>query len=144
WDHLGELGASSGLTTWWTTHLMDEAERADRLAVMSGGRVLATQTPDELRSTLGGHVVVVEPGEGLAVESVREAVTAELGPWDAGRGPVASDDGEVRFEHADGPAVVAKVAGMWPGRLRRVSVGRPTLEDAYLRLTAGATGAGDD
>ncbi|MEM7627551.1 MAG: ABC transporter ATP-binding protein [Planctomycetota bacterium] len=141
WQHLGELRQNGGITVAWTTHLMDEAEHADRLAVLRGGRLLTVQSPDELKATLGGHVVIVEPSDPADAGWMRERIVEALGPWEAGREPVISGDA-VRFEHADGPAVVAKIAGLFPDRLRRVSVGQPTLEDAYLRLTADAPPSG--
>ncbi|MEM8738306.1 MAG: ABC transporter ATP-binding protein [Planctomycetota bacterium] len=137
WDHLGALREQRDISIVWTTHLMDEAERADRLAVMADGRVVAVARPAELMAEQGGHVVTVVPGSALAPDTVRVRIERELGPWAAGRGPVVAEDG-VRFEHGDGPSVVARVAAWWPGDLERVSVGRPTLEDAYLRLTAAA------
>lgn len=139
WQHLGELRKQTELTVAWTTHLMDEAEHADRLAVLREGRLLTVQSPDELKAGLGGHVVIVEPNDPADAGWMCEQIGSALGPWEAGRGPVVADDA-VRFEHADGPAVVAQTAGLFPERLRRVSVGQPTLEDAYLRLTAENTG----
>lgn len=140
WEHLNELRKQHGITIAWTTHLMDEAEHADRLAVLAEGRVLAVQPPEALKASLGGHVVSVEPTDPGELEALRDRIAAELGPWDAGREPVQVD-GDIRFDHADGPAVVARVAGFLPGRLRRVSVGQPTLEDAYLRLIAPPSAA---
>ena len=129
WDHLRQLNRSSGVTVVWTTHLMDEAEGADQLAVMSRGRLLATSSPADLKASLAGHVVVIEPLDDRDLPTIAQEIRSQMG-----KTPAVSDSA-VRFEHNDGPAVVARVAEMFPQRLRRISVGQPTLEDAYLRLT---------
>ncbi|MEL7089298.1 MAG: ABC transporter ATP-binding protein [Planctomycetota bacterium] len=134
WEHLRSLREQSDLTVAWTTHLMDEAEHADRLAVLRRGNLLTVQTPAELKASLGGHTVIVEPGDTADADWMRDRVDAALGPLAPGREPVVAQNA-VRFEHPDGPAVVAQTAALFPDRLRRVSVGQPTLEDAYLRLT---------
>ncbi|MEM1109281.1 MAG: ABC transporter ATP-binding protein [Planctomycetota bacterium] len=133
WEHLGELRQQYGLTIAWTTHLLDEAEHADRLAIVSGGRLLTVSSPAELKASLGQHVVSVEPQNPGELEALRDQIETTLGPWAAGQAPVISVDA-VRFEHPDGPAVVARVAELLPQELKQISVGQPTLEDAYLRL----------
>lgn len=138
WDHLGDLRKRHDLTIAWTTHLMDEAERADRLAVLASGQILTIASPAELKASLGSHVVTVEPMHVEELGALRDRIDAELGPWPAGQDPVVIQDA-VRFEHGDGPAIVTRIAELLPGELRRISVGQPTLEDAYLRLTAGAS-----
>lgn len=137
WDLLSELRRQQDLTIVWTTHLMDEAEHADRLAILADGRVVTVQTPGQLTASIGGHVVTVEPSDPAELPTLRAAIAQALGPWGDGGEPIV-DDTAVRFEHADGPATIAQITTLWPGSLRRVSVGRPTLEDAYLRLTRGA------
>jgi ABC-2 type transport system ATP-binding protein len=135
WEHLEQLRRRDGLTVFWTTHQMDEAERADRIAVIAAGRVRAVTTPGELKARIGGHVVTAEPLNPEALEALRDRIEQTFGPWSAGPGPILAD-AAVRFEHPDGPAVVARVADLMPGGLRRLSVGTPTLEDAYLQLIA--------
>ena len=136
WDHLLELRRQRGLTIAWTTHLMDEAERADRVAVLVDGRVVGVDSPAQLKAGEGRSVVSVQPQDPADLAEVRATLERELGPWPDGSSPVVIDQ-EVRFDHAAGPAVVVRVAELLPGKLRRVAVGEPTLEDAYLRLTAG-------
>ncbi|MEM9915650.1 MAG: ABC transporter ATP-binding protein [Planctomycetota bacterium] len=137
WEHLGELRQRHDLTIAWTTHLMDEAEHADRLAVLASGKILTVSSPAELKASLGGHVVTAQPLHPEELDALRDRIDAELGPWPAGKAPAVIQDA-VRFEHPDGPAIVTRVSQLLPGELRRISVGQPTLEDAYLRLIAGA------
>ena len=135
WDHLEALRQRDGLTIVWTTHQMDEADRADRLAILAEGQLLTTTTPAELKASLGGHVVIAQTTDPADLPTLQQQITADLGPWEDGHAPAIVDEA-VRFSHADGPAVVARVAEMMPGRLQRLSVGQPTLEDAYLHWAA--------
>ncbi|MFP4144056.1 MAG: ABC transporter ATP-binding protein [Phycisphaeraceae bacterium] len=139
WHHLLVLREQQGVTVAVTTHLMDEAERCDRLAIMDRGRLVALDTPGTLKASIGGEVVRVEPDEtqpNNEPETLARLIEEQLGPWGEGARPRVVE-GEVRFEHPDGPAVVARVASTWPGRVQRISVGQPTLEDVFLDLTGG-------
>lgn len=55
WDMLGRL-RSSGITILVSTSYMDEAARCDRMAMINGGRILATGTPAQLASRLDGRL----------------------------------------------------------------------------------------
>ncbi|MEM9418907.1 MAG: ABC transporter ATP-binding protein [Planctomycetota bacterium] len=134
WEHLAELRERHDLTIAWTTHLMDEAEHADRLAVLASGQLVTVASPGELKASLGSHVITVEPTHPDQLGALRDQIDAAFGPWDPGKDPALIQE-TVRFEHEDGPAIVARIAEQLPGELRRISVGQPTLEDAYLRLT---------
>ena len=60
WSMLSQLREERGVTILVTTHLMDEAEQCDRLAILNQGQLIATGTPRELRETVGGDCVVLE------------------------------------------------------------------------------------
>ena len=57
WQIIRELSAD-GTTMIVTTHYMDEAERFDRLAMLSRGKLIALGTPDEVKQTFGGNVTL--------------------------------------------------------------------------------------
>jgi ABC-2 type transport system ATP-binding protein len=140
WDAVREL-VRTGTTVLLTTQYLEEADRlADRIAVVDAGRVIASGTPPELKSQVGGdrlEVVVTDPAALpaaaaalTAVTGVPAAVEPELrrvsGP--AGRGSAALTD-----------AVLALQAGGIG--TDDVTLRRPTLDDVFLRLTGTGTGA---
>lgn len=140
WEEVLSLRDQQGLTVPFTTHLMDEAERCDRLAIVSRGRLIALDRPDRLKARIGGQVVTLEPNpdaEDNSPQQLARHIEQHWGPWPEGASPRVVGQ-EVRFEHADGTAVVAAIANRWPGRVRRFSVGQPTLEDVFLHLTGSA------
>ncbi|MDH6448564.1 MULTISPECIES: ABC transporter ATP-binding protein [unclassified Streptomyces] len=108
WDLIRKLSVE-GTTILLTTHYLEEAEAlADRLAVICRGRVVAVDEPAALRERYG---------TGATVE------------W---TGP----DGAPRAEHSDTPTrTVAELMRRFDGEIPGLRVGRPTLEDVYLRLT---------
>jgi ABC-2 type transport system ATP-binding protein len=140
WLQLNNLRREFGISIALTTHLMEEADHCDQLAILSEGKLVATGTPGELKATVGGDMITVAPeleeGEDLsaAVESLRRSITDQWSPWPQGKQPQVIE-GAVRFEHADGPAFIAKLTEALPGRIRSVTVGRPTLEDVFMLRT---------
>lgn len=125
-DYLHELRQADGMTVLLTTHLLDEAERCDQLAILDDGKVVAVDTPGRLKSTVGGDVIRVHarrPTEFATKITDRFRCAAEI------------VDGVVQIECADGNGFVAKLAAAFPREFDSLSVGKPTLEDAFLRLT---------
>ncbi len=124
-DGLRELGK----TVFLTTHYMDEAENlADRIAIISGGTIVAEGTP----RTLGGR-------ERMAVRisfTLPEGIAAADLPL-----PISAVDGRVVVE-SKRPLVDVKTLADWAlGRgidLPDLDVRRPSLEDVYLQLTGAA------
>jgi len=130
WDELARLGTSEGLTVVLTTHRPDEAERCDRLAVLSHGRVVAEETPESLRSSIAGDVVYVEGDE---PEQLAAEIEARFGL------PARPSAGGVAVSRERGHELVPRLVEAFPpGRFRSVSVRRPTLADAFLKLTGEA------
>jgi len=134
WADLRRLVAETGLTVLLTTHLMHEAELADRVAVMSAGKVIAVDTPDALVAQVGGQVLEITPTNGTTDEALRDAVKAALSERLPDAEPT-THHGRVHLEHADAPAVVDVLSNELGGQAASFRLGRPTLADAYLKLT---------
>lgn len=135
WGSVEALRRDEGVTVIITTHQPEEAERCDRLAVLSGGVVVACDTPAALRARIPGDVVVIEADE---PDEVAAVITARLGL------PARVRDGAVHVEREHAHALVPRLVEAFPaGRLRAVSLRRPTLADAYLAVT-GASLEEDD
>jgi ABC-2 type transport system ATP-binding protein len=110
WDLITDL-AARGTTILLTTHYLDEAERlADRVGVISAGRLLDVGTP----ATLGGR-------------AHDETVVSWRDP-----------EGDRTVATAEPTRLVAELAARFGGEVPGLSVARPTLEDVYLRMIARA------
>ena len=126
WRDLFALRQDEGITVILTTHLMDEAERCDRLAIMNGGRVVAQGSGDELKAEIGGDVISVETAEPekLAADiASRFALTAQC------------VEGIVRIEMPEAHKFVSTLIEAFPGAVLSVRLGKPTLEDVFLHHT---------
>ena len=63
WQYLRILRDEEHVTVIVTTHLMEEAERCDRLAILNEGNLVAMGTPLELKSEIGGDVDLLDARE---------------------------------------------------------------------------------
>ena len=127
WERIEALRAQRGLTVLLTTHRSEEAERCDRVAIVDGGRVIAEDVPEALRRRVSGDVLTLEADapDALAAElSTRFAVDARV------------VDGKVVLERERGHELIPRLVESLPaGRLRSLSMHRPTLADVFVKLT---------
>jgi ABC-2 type transport system ATP-binding protein len=109
WSLIRDLKAG-GTTILLTTHYLDEAEElADRVAVITAGKIIEVSTP----ALLGGR-------------STAKATVTWMGPTG------------LQSEESDNPtAVVTKLASQFGGEIPELAITRPSLEDIYLRMISG-------
>lgn len=131
WSILEELRGRFGMTVVLTTHLMDEAERCDRVAILHRGQLLACDTPSALCATIGTDVLTLT---GREPDRMAEELQAKFG-WTA-----VVHDGALRVEIPRAHEQVARLVEALPGQVLSVTAGRPTLEDVFVRLTGERLG----
>lgn len=118
--------ADSGVAVVLTTHLLEEAEKSDRVVILANGRKIAEGPPAQLRRSLGGGFVTLT-GENPS-ELARE-LSEELGL------EAQSLRHQVRI-HSDAPAaLVPGLADRFGDRIETMTIGRPTLEDVFIAHT---------
>ena len=125
WDHLRQI-QREGVTILLTTHLMEEADLCTRLAIMDRGVMKALDTPDALKSQIGGDVVTLQTRD---PEAAARLITEKLGLTPA------RFESTLRLEHPDGPHLIPQLVAALPGLVDSVSVGKPTLQDVFIRVT---------
>jgi len=127
WDIVRALCKRRELTVLLTTHRPDEAEACDRLAILDRGRIVAIGSPEALRARVPGDVVALEADDAAALArdiSARFGIAARAGTHG------------VKVERERGHELVPRLVEAFPhGRLRSVSLRRPTLADAFLAIT---------
>jgi ABC-2 type transport system ATP-binding protein len=125
WEDVLRLRREEGVTIFLTTHYMDEAEYADRIAIIDYGSIVALDTPAELKRLVGADTVELTTADddravtrlsdaGFRVSRAEEAVV------------VFTDDGEAQV------ARLIEIAGV---PVSNVHVHRPTLDDVFLHFT---------
>lgn len=129
WLYLRMLRDQEGVSVLVTTHLMEEAEHCDRLAILSSGRLMALGTPMELKSEIGGDIVTFgtttpENAQELAAQ-MRSRFLVE---------PTVHDT-SVRLEREEGHRFVTQVVEAFPGLVESITVAKPSLEDVFIQRT---------
>jgi ABC-2 type transport system ATP-binding protein len=128
WSVLLDVQRAQGLALIVATHLMDEADRCQRVALLDQGKLVALDTPDALKARIGGPVLDVEAGDPDALVPRLQAM-----------GLSARRIGQrLRVEGVSGFDVAARIQTAFPREVLAVRVGQPSLEDVFLALTGRA------
>ena len=131
-DLIAELRTRRELTILVTTHYLDEAERlSDRVAIMHAGAIVALDTPERLRASLGRELVElrVDGDATAALAALRSRGIARDDAFTVGATVTVPLNGHSSHE------AIAAIHEL--GLADAVSARRPTLDDIYLRLTGG-------
>jgi ABC-2 type transport system ATP-binding protein len=126
WQYLQILRDQEQVSVIVTTHLMEEAERCDRLAILNEGNLVALGTPAELTREIGGDVILLEAGDPQKLaDRIRERFHVDATVM----------DNHVRLEIENGHRFVPDVVEAFPGEIQALSVSKPTLEDVFIHRT---------
>jgi ABC-2 type transport system ATP-binding protein len=126
WEYISELKGREDITIFLTTHYMDEAEHCDRIAIIDHGKIVAIDTPEALKASVGKDRVQIHTGDD-------EAAIAELGREFGIE--AAMHEGAVTFSVASGERFVPRLFGGLSTAIKSVSVSRPTLDDVFMSYT---------
>lgn len=132
WQYLHILRDEEHVTVIVTTHLMEEAERCDRLVILNQGEVMALGTPFGLKSEIGGDVIWIEPTHDANELAQRIAARFNV------RATVIGEEErsrKIRIEREQGHRFITELAESFPGEIQAISVSKPTLEDVFIRRT---------
>jgi len=125
WDDIHRLRREEGITIFLTTHYMDEAENAERIAIIDHGQIIALNTPDSLKASVGNDTVALETADDVAALAALRT---------AGYTVEATADGLTVYVEDEEAAVGTLVATVGVP-VRTVRVHRPTLDDVFLHYT---------
>ncbi len=132
WSEVARLNRELGMTIFLTTQYLDEADAlADRVGIISSGRLVAEGSPTDLKHSVGHDVIVAEVvGDGTgALEALRSIEGVE---------PAWNADGTMTVNTPDGAAALGPVA-MTLGRaglqLKGLTMRTPTLDDVFMAMT---------
>ena len=129
WQYLQTLRDEEGVSILVTTHLMEEAEHCDRLAILNQGKLVALGSPLALKSEIGGDVILFEAASAEAAQSLAGRIGARFGLAPSVMGNT------VRLERPEGHRLVTSVVEAFPGEIDGISVARPSLEDVFIQRT---------
>lgn len=125
WQYLQKL-RDEGVTIVLTTHLLEEAERADRIAIMYQGKLAALDSPTALQASVGGDSITIR------TESPDQLASGIRAQFDC---EVDVIDSTVRLEQPDGHQWISRLVEAFPEEIQAVTLGKPTLEDVFIDST---------
>ncbi len=140
WEYIRKLRDTEEITIFMTTHYMDEAEYCDRIAIMDSGNIVALDTPEALKASVGKDRVQIHTGDDeAAIAALKEHFGLDA----------AMHEGAVTFAVPSGEEFVPRLFSELGIPIKSVSVSRPSLDDVFMSYTgstirdAEGGGAGD-
>jgi ABC-2 type transport system ATP-binding protein len=125
WEFIVELPRKHNVTVFMTTHYMEEAEVCDRIAIIDNGSLIAVDTPDELKKTMGGDVIYIRTLDNKKAWSEIEKMFGL---------EVSEKDGELFMTCSMGDACIPEIIRSIDD-VQSVRLQRPTLNDVFLKMT---------
>lgn len=126
WEYILELRQREGTTIFLTTHYMDEAEKADRIAIMDYGKIVALDTPERLKHIVGKDIISVKTSDDdRAAKEIRLRYQIEA----------RRDSNGLTFEVASGEEFLPTFIKEFSTKILSVSLRHPSLDDVFLKLT---------
>jgi len=126
WEYILEMQRNEGTTIFLTTHYMDEAEKADRIAIMDYGKIVAMDSPEKLKHIVGKDIISVKTDDNArAAEEIRLRYQIEA----------RQDNNELIFEVAHGEEFLPSFIREFGTKIRSISLRHPSLDDVFIKLT---------
>jgi len=126
WEYILELRKREGTTIFLTTHYMDEADKADRIAIIDYGKLIAMDTPEKLKKMVGKDIITLKTSDNeKAAEEIKLRYQIE----------VRHDGDGLCFEVANGEEFLPIFIREFSTKILGVSLRHPSLDDVFLKLT---------
>ena len=126
WEYIIEMCRQEGTTIFLTTHYMDEAEKAGRIAIIDEGKIVALDTPKKLKKIVGQDIISVKTeDDAKAIEEIRQRYQIEA----------RSDGSGLTFSIKNGEEFLPEFIKGLRTKILSVNLRRPSLDDVFLKLT---------
>ena len=131
WEYVKKLKKEKGVTILLTTHYMDEADLlCDRIAIIDHGKVIALDSADALKNSLGGDTIVVDTScAGKLEKALKDKKWVKKSACHDGKLTLEVENGEKRI-----PELIS-IAEKNKADVKSVSLRKPTLDDVFLSYT---------
>jgi ABC-2 type transport system ATP-binding protein len=126
WEYVTEMRRQKGTTIFFTTHYMDEAEKADRIAIIDHGKLVASDTPEALKKLVSKDIICIKTDDSnKAAEEIRQRYLIEA----------RQDENGLCIEVANGEEFMPVFIKEFGTKILSISLRRPSLNDVFLKLT---------
>ncbi len=130
WHYIATLSREKNITIILTTHYMEEADRlCDRIAIIDHGSIIALDTPQNLKDSIGGDIVTVRTSD------INAAVQILTGSW-IEQVELHHDEVRIHLHNAEQRiSDIITLLNQHQIQIHSVSMHKPTLEDVFLAFT---------
>ena len=126
WEYINDLKQREDITIFLTTHYMDEAENCDRIAIIDHGKIVAIDTPEKLKASVGtDRVQITTEDDQVAIRELKERFGLDA----------AIHEGLLTFNVESGEHFVPRLFAELTAQIKSVSVARPSLDDVFMSYT---------
>jgi len=140
WEYIRNLAKNMGITIFLTTHYMEEADQlADRIAIIDLGKLMAIDTPEKLKQSIGGDIVTLSSR--ATTDEEREQFKTRTEEALAGKSFVLGTqvaDGELAIYVDNDTSAVPAIMNILASKhieVESLSISRPSLDDVFLKYT---------
>jgi ABC-2 type transport system ATP-binding protein len=126
WDYILRLKQEKQMTIFMTTHYMNEAEYCDRLVIIDYGKIVAFDTPANLKKAVGGDIIILESPQ---PQQLKQEIKQKYGL------EAKEENGAITIEISNGKTFLPRLFDELTTKVTSVSLREPTLDDVFLHLT---------
>lgn len=135
WRYINQLRKEDDITVFLTTHYMEEAENANRIAIIDHGRIVALDTPEALKKQVGADIITLKTADdNQAAEEILNTFSIHTERQSSGGVSATSNDG-FNLKVANGNEFIPRLISTLRTPIISVGLRRPTLDDVFLKLT---------
>jgi ABC-2 type transport system ATP-binding protein len=127
WEYIEDLKKREGITIFMTTHYMEEAEHCDRIAIIDVGNIIALDTPEDLKTMVGGDIIKLVTVDDEKAEEELKRRYPEI--------EMIADPECFCFEVEKGEEFIPGFIRDFGVEILSINLHRPTLDDVFLKLT---------
>jgi ABC-2 type transport system ATP-binding protein len=126
WEYILRLKKEKAMTIFMTTHYMNEAEYCDRIAIIDRGKIVALDTPENLKKKVGGDIIIMQSEE---KENLKGEIKKRynLSPKE--------EDEALQIEVENAETFMPRLFNELDSKIKSIEMRHPTLDDVFLKLT---------
>ena len=125
WEYVLRLKKEKDMTIFMTTHYLAEAEYCDRIAIVDHGKIIALDTPANLKKIVGGDIITITAADKEKLTKLKSKFGID----------VKVEDDKLKIKVADGDKFLARLFNELEEKIQSVELRKPTLDDVFLNLT---------
>jgi len=126
WEYILRLKKERQMTIFMTTHYMNEAEYCDRIAIIDYGKIVALDTPANLKKRVGGDVIQMTSKQEQELKKELEKRYKK---------EIKEENGTLQLEIEDGEKFLPRLFNELDTKIDSIELRKPTLDDVFLNLT---------